>query len=93
MDGTQRQPNPSAMFSLRRGQKTVLEPLDADENTTAWEVYNSRALMIDRELVKDWNDSLNTLLIFVSTPLFSYACYKLNLSSRLLFILQFSPPS
>jgi hypothetical protein len=40
------------------------------ENTssedTAWEIYNRKAALYDRELVKDWNDSLNTLLIFVS---------------------------
>ncbi|PVF91024.1 hypothetical protein CPB86DRAFT_456233, partial [Serendipita vermifera] len=33
---------------------------------TAWEIYNHKASEIDRELIKDWNDSLNTLLIFVS---------------------------
>jgi hypothetical protein len=35
--------------------------------TTAWEVYNKRAIIIDRELIKDWNASLSTLLVFVST--------------------------
>jgi hypothetical protein len=33
--------------------------------TTAWEVYNDRAFETDKERIKDWNDSLNTLLIFV----------------------------
>lgn len=33
---------------------------------TAWEIYNKRAATYDKELIKDWNDSLNTLLVFVS---------------------------
>jgi hypothetical protein len=40
--------------------------------TTAWEVYNDRALETDKERIKDWNDSLNTLLIFVSTTAVSF---------------------
>lgn len=40
--------------------------------TTAWEVYNKRALIVDRELIKDWNDTLNTLLIFVRICLITY---------------------
>ncbi|PVF90868.1 hypothetical protein CPB86DRAFT_720345, partial [Serendipita vermifera] len=31
-----------------------------------WEIYNHKASEIDRELIKDWNDSLNTLLIFAA---------------------------
>lgn len=33
---------------------------------TAWQIYNRRAAIYDKELIKDWNNSLNTLLIFVS---------------------------
>ncbi|PVG03917.1 hypothetical protein CPB86DRAFT_310221, partial [Serendipita vermifera] len=32
----------------------------------AWEIYNDRADEIDQELIKDWNDSLHTLLIFAT---------------------------
>lgn len=39
----------------------------ASTEDTAWEIYNRKAALYDRELVKDWNDSLNTLLIFVSS--------------------------
>jgi len=42
-------------------------PLVVNNETTAWEIYNDRALTIDREIIKDWNDSLNILLIFVSS--------------------------
>lgn len=31
-----------------------------------WDVYNNVADMEDDELIKDWNDSLNFLLVFVS---------------------------
>jgi hypothetical protein len=44
------------------------DPLTINEDTTAWEIYNYRAASIDRELIKDSNDNLNTLLIFVCIP-------------------------
>jgi hypothetical protein len=34
--------------------------------TSAWEIYNRKAAVYDKELIKDWNASLNTLLVFVS---------------------------
>jgi len=33
---------------------------------TAWDVYNNEARKVDTELVNDWKDSLNSLLLFVS---------------------------
>jgi hypothetical protein len=36
--------------------------------STAWELYNHKAEIKDWDLIRDWNDTLNTLLIFVSTP-------------------------
>lgn len=32
---------------------------------TVWDVYNNEARIVDRELVKDWTSSLNSLLLFV----------------------------
>lgn len=57
----------NTLFGLGRkphqpGERTFA----ADEHTTGWELYNERAWKIDKESIKDWNDSLNTLLIFVS---------------------------
>ncbi|CAG8683814.1 1834_t:CDS:2, partial [Acaulospora colombiana] len=40
------------------------DPLTITDDTTAWEIYNHRAAEVDRDLLKDWNDNLNTLLIF-----------------------------
>jgi hypothetical protein len=33
---------------------------------SAWDVYNNEARKVDTELVNDWRDSLNSLLLFVS---------------------------
>ncbi|CAG7848779.1 SubName: Full=Uncharacterized protein {ECO:0000313/EMBL:CCA71748.1} [Serendipita indica DSM 11827] len=38
--------------------------MDSNADKTVWHTYNERADIVDRELIKDWNDSLNTLLIF-----------------------------
>jgi hypothetical protein len=54
------------MLGLAREMKRSGDPLVVTEETTAWEIYNHKAAEIDREMIKDWNDSLNTLLIFVS---------------------------
>ena len=39
--------------------------MDSGAEKTAWEIYNERADIADKELIRDWNESLNTLLIFV----------------------------
>jgi hypothetical protein len=33
---------------------------------SGWDVYNNEAKKVDIELVNDWRDSLNSLLLFVS---------------------------
>jgi Family of unknown function (DUF6535) len=38
---------------------------------SAWDVYNNEARKVDTELVNDWRDSLNSLLLFVSIILLS----------------------
>jgi hypothetical protein len=53
-------------FGLARDARKPGEPLNMTENTTVWEIYNHEAGKVDREMIKDWNGSLNTLLIFVS---------------------------
>ncbi|CCA71756.1 hypothetical protein PIIN_05691 [Serendipita indica DSM 11827] len=40
--------------------------IDGGAEKTAWEIYNERANIVDRELIRDWNESLNTLLIFAA---------------------------
>lgn len=39
--------------------------IPASENDV-WDVYNAEAKKEDIELVKDWRDNLNSLLLFVS---------------------------
>jgi hypothetical protein len=58
--------SPANLFGLRRTPAKLGDPLVVNKDTTAWEIYNHKASEIDRETIKDWNDSLNTLLIFVS---------------------------
>ena len=36
------------------------------KENTVWDVYNNEARKVDIELVKDWRESLNFLLVFVS---------------------------
>jgi hypothetical protein len=57
---------PIRRFGIAREARKSGEPLNVTENTTVWEIYNHKATKADREMIKDWNDSLNTLIIFVS---------------------------
>lgn len=52
-------------FAFAREPRQTGASLVVNDDATAWEIYNNRALKVDKELIKDWNDSLNTLLIFV----------------------------
>ncbi|PVG04034.1 hypothetical protein CPB86DRAFT_868803 [Serendipita vermifera] len=58
--------SPTRLFGLSRDAKRPNDPLIVTNNTTASEIYNHKASEIDREMIKDWNDSLNTLLIFAA---------------------------
>jgi hypothetical protein len=64
-------------FGLGRRLKQVDASLLVNENTTAWEIYNNRATKTDTELIKDCNDSLNTLLIFVCGVFFLSVCSQI----------------
>jgi hypothetical protein len=57
--------SPTKLFGLRKESRQADGPFAVTEEATAWEIYNHKVSKIDRELIKDWNDSLNTLLIFV----------------------------
>ncbi|PVF97763.1 hypothetical protein CPB86DRAFT_873943 [Serendipita vermifera] len=54
------------LFGLGREPKRPGDPLVVTDETTAWEIYNHKASEVDGEMIKDWNDSLNTLLIFTA---------------------------
>jgi hypothetical protein len=56
---------PLKLFGQVKESARPDDPLTINEDTTAWEIYNYRAAEVDREILKDWNDNLNTLLIFV----------------------------
>jgi Family of unknown function (DUF6535) len=40
--------------------------LFSEPEYTVWDVYNNEAKKVDTELVNDWKESLNSLLLFVS---------------------------
>jgi hypothetical protein len=61
--------SPAKLFGLGRTPNWPSDPLVVTKDTTAWEIYNHKASEVDREMIKDWNESLNTLLIFVSQAL------------------------
>ncbi|KAG8815120.1 hypothetical protein FRC19_001253 [Serendipita sp. 401] len=58
--------DPASRISPATQQKSGNRPLDVNKTTSAWQIYNDRAFAIDKELIKEWNDSLNTLLIFAA---------------------------
>ena len=35
------------------------------DDARIWRVYNKRSKELDDEMLREWNDTLNTLLIFV----------------------------
>ncbi|PVG03063.1 hypothetical protein CPB86DRAFT_779957 [Serendipita vermifera] len=63
----EKNPNRSAkLFGRGREPKQPGDPLVVTDETSAWEIYNHKASEVDREMLKDWNDNLNTLLIFTA---------------------------
>lgn len=63
---------------VKRGTLIDLEgPMDGDRGRphempreySGWDVYNNETKKVDMELVSDWRDSLNSLLLFVSINL------------------------
>jgi hypothetical protein len=87
MNETEPKKNAAEIFGGRNMQNhTEKQALDVVQKT-AWEIYNKRAAEVDKEMVKDWNDSLNTLLIFVSNlPVYGFKCQTCaNYYSRQLY--------
>jgi hypothetical protein len=56
---------PVRLFGKTREARQPGTPLKVTQDTSIWEIYNYEAEIVDRERIKDWGDSLNTLLIFV----------------------------
>jgi hypothetical protein len=62
-------PNPARQRILgipRDSGEKPPESLEVNSDTSVWEIYNYHAEKVESEVVKDWSDSLNTLLVFVS---------------------------
>jgi Family of unknown function (DUF6535) len=59
--------HPSAAVKFNIGMTTEGEgPPEIPKEYSGWDVYNNEAKKVDTELVNDWRDSLNSLLLFVS---------------------------
>jgi hypothetical protein len=43
------------------------ESLEVNSDTSAWEIYNYHVGKIEGDVVQDWKDTLNVLLVFVSS--------------------------
>jgi hypothetical protein len=65
---TYNQPPPFTEPNLNMNE-TAARTFGTVKESTAWDVYNTEAKKIDTELIKDWRDSLNSLLLFVRRPL------------------------
>jgi hypothetical protein len=46
-------------------------PAAPTRGATPWELYNEKAKLYDREMLREWDENLSILLIFVSTCLSS----------------------
>jgi hypothetical protein len=73
---------PERLFGKPREARQPGTPLQVTRDTSIWEIYNHEAEIVDRERIKDWNDSLNTLLIFVSIHLGPIELAALTLNSQ-----------
>ena len=49
-----------------RKEREHIRGLFNEPEDTVWDVYNNEARKVDTELVNDWKESLNSLLLFVS---------------------------
>lgn len=73
---------PARLFGLNRETREPSAPLTVTQDTSVWEIYSHEAENTDRERIKDWNDSLNTLLIFVRTTYMLVVCITLTSRRR-----------
>jgi hypothetical protein len=73
---------PARLFGKPREARQPGTPLQVPQDTSIWEIYYHEAELVDRERVKDWDDSLNILLIFVSTHLEPIELATLTLRSQ-----------
>jgi hypothetical protein len=76
---------------LPRPRSAVAVPVGAWHEVMT--VYNDRAFETDKERIKDWNDSLNTLLIFVRNFIVLFSALFFNSPARQPSFPRFSLPS
>jgi hypothetical protein len=52
-------------FDRSRRLTEVVDATQPSTTTTPWELYNDKAAALDRDMLKQWDNDLSTLLIFV----------------------------
>lgn len=50
----------------RQNSEQLTDKIDVTDQFSVWDLYNKKALQVDRELIQDWTGTLNNLLVFVS---------------------------
>jgi hypothetical protein len=63
--------------SSQKNEDNVFDPNVSNDRPkkSPWELYNERASIYDRETLKEWEDTLSILLVFVSyakPPMWNY---------------------
>lgn len=56
----------SSFFGIPRTRNVKESPsIDPMSDATVWDIFDNHARKVEREHIKDWNDTLGTLLVFV----------------------------
>jgi hypothetical protein len=63
-------PEGSPRPGLRRYGDSINKNEKPDDQYNAWELYNETAMDYDRQMLKEWEGALSTLLIFVRILIF-----------------------
>jgi hypothetical protein len=56
-------------FLPRNSHRTIPPSTLASATSSEWQLYNERAAIVDHELMRDWSEGLNTMLIIVSASI------------------------
>jgi hypothetical protein len=55
-----------ATVGMPAEKDTTVPAAEIPSGQTPWQLYNEKAMIYDREMLKEWEDNLSLLLVFVS---------------------------
>lgn len=67
---------PSAMSAPQQSEPSCVN----DRRYAVWNLYNEKAKTRDKELLKDWDYSINSLLLFVRRTFSSFSLLRTSVS-------------